>query len=150
MKKRSGFVSNSSSSSFIVMDNDTKNYHPPTHHVGTELTVDTNLGENEFGWEITQYTGYGTKIIFAYLQARYVQESHPEWMEMLERVIKEALGVTKINWDMRGGYIDHQSSAEEGKNIEIFQNEESLKNFLFNTVTYIQGGNDNYESGYDY
>jgi len=147
MKQRSGFVSNSSSSSFIVMDNDIKNYRPPTHHAGDEFTVDENLGESEFGWEHTEYTGYGTKILFAYIQARYVLENHPEWLAMLEKVIKEELGVAKINWNITGGYIDHQSSSEEGKNIEIFENEQSLKNFLFNTETYIQGGNDN---DYDY
>jgi hypothetical protein len=41
------------------------------------------------------------------------------------------------------GYIDHQSSAEEGANIEMFENEDSLEKFLFSKRSKIIGGNDN-------
>lgn len=41
-------------------------------------------------------------------------------------------------------YIDHQSSAYSGRNIEMFDDDKSLINFLFAEDSYIQGDNDNY------
>jgi hypothetical protein len=40
-------------------------------------------------------------------------------------------------------YIDHGSSASEGENTEIFDNDEQLKSFIFNPDSYIQNQNDN-------
>ena len=73
---------------------------------------------------------------------------------MLEKVIKDHTGVKEIQWKFAGSwkdededlpyaYIDHQSSAAEGENIECFQSEESLKDFIFGHDSFIQGGNDN-------
>jgi len=74
-------------------------------------------------------------------------------MKMLNRVLKRYLKVKNIHWDGVSleynektkdyCYIDHQSSATEGMNTEIFDSEDQLKNFLFSSNSYIQGGNDN-------
>lgn len=45
---------------------------------------------------------------------------------------------------MKYGYIDHSSSACEDQNLEMFETEENLKNFLFNNSSYIQNDNDNH------
>ena len=40
-------------------------------------------------------------------------------------------------------YIDHQSCATEGSNLEMFRDRDSLKRFLFAKGSFIQCGNDN-------
>ena len=149
MKIRKGFVSNSSSSSFIVIGDG------PLKELKIDGTVIIGQhGETEFGWENTVYDGVWSRINFAYLQA--VDRS--EWLEMLEDILKEHLGCTEIvylintSYDEKPdsehgpyvrGYIDHQSAACEGSNTEMFESKEKLKQFLFCADSYIQGGNDN-------
>lgn len=163
MKVRSGFVSNSSSSSFVIIGNGS--FLDP--NVSHELNVPQDLGgELEFGWGPETITDIGSRINFAYLQAQYVNktnetllekameatgEYHP-WFIMLENVLKKNLGVGKINWNIMtdsytdefGGYIDHQSSSREGKNTEIFDSEEILEQFIFASDSKIELDNDNY------
>lgn len=148
-KVRKGFVSNSSSSSFVVIGTGKLE----KIEVDRELVVG-HSGTTEFGWDETQYSGMWSLINFAYLQT----DGRPEWLEMLETVIKEHLGCSSIVWLINSGYgdlpdtphggyvwgyIDHQSSACEGENTEIFENADILKRFLFSRDSYIQGGNDN-------
>jgi hypothetical protein len=70
--------------------------------------------------------------------------------ELLELASKYALycaenGIYPEHKDrfFRNGYIDHQSSAEEGQNIDMFDNIENLEKFLFSNDSYIETGNDN-------
>jgi len=147
MKIRSGFVANSSSSSFIIFGDSIDinwDYDQTTYYIGDE-------GKTTFGWENEQTFGVFSKINFAAMQAMYVKNE--EWMNMLEEVIIEHLNCSNvenlITFDYpcpKGkveGYIDHQSASCEGENIEIFESKEKLKLFLFCSNSYIQGGNDN-------
>lgn len=156
MKIRSGFVSNSSSSSFIVMggcptDSELTHLRNVVKNAGYRLVVDGNAGDCEFGWENTEYVGFYSKLNFAYLQYLYVKDEHPEWLVMLEDVLKSELGVVEIDWVLQidkykepgYAYIDHQSASSEGSNTEIFDSKDNLREFLFNEKSYIQGGNDN-------
>lgn len=161
MKTRKGFVSNSSSSSFIVISEGPQD---------AKLRIDDNVfilgefGEIEFGWQVRKYNDICSKINFCYLQAR--ESDNQDYKDMLEKVLKEKFPdihtILPIlgDWNcdektiehpvwgndiqMRYGYIDHQSSAYEGQNIEMFESEDKLKNFLFNNSSYIQNDNDNY------
>lgn len=154
MKRRLGFVSNSSSSSFIVID-----FAPYTPIESISKFVnDSNefvIGEwgcTEFGWDETKYSSMFDRINFAWLQTEYIDK--PEWKEMLEDVLKEYFQCEKVTskisteYDCRKsqvwGYIDHQSAAGEGANIGMFDNKENLKAFLFGAESFIQGDNDNH------
>jgi len=150
MKIRSGFVSNSSSSSFIVIGE----AKPETPHF--DEYVIGQLGCNEFGWEHTTYEGAASMISFAWLQAEFCKDSRPDYMAMLLRVIKQHTGAKEVTCcitdsytescndkSKRYGYIDHQSSVAEGANLEMFDDDETLARFLFSPDSYIQGGNDN-------
>jgi hypothetical protein len=145
MKIRKGFVSNSSSSSFIVISS--RNLHD--YRVFGDYVIGDE-GECEFGWDVKTYYDIPSKINFTYMQAKYVKNDN--WLNMLYKVIKEHTGCDKVrsnltidwtNKEKRQGYIDHQSASIEGENTEIFESPESLKNFLFSSHSYIETGNDN-------
>jgi hypothetical protein len=143
MKIRKGFVSNSSSSSFIVVDG-SGDHEKISLHETFETTLG-DLGENEFGWQEKEYHGFYNKVNWAYLQAGH-QNSVTKWMwiDMLETVIKKETGAKEIVWDeeLKRGYIDHLSIG--GENASMFESEEAMRTFLFNTASYIQNDNDNH------
>lgn len=139
MKQRLGFVSNSSSSSFVVIGSgDCSNgIKRVKSRIEDGIIIFGREGETEFGWGPDTITDIFSRFNFAKLQA-----IRSEWSEMLEKVIKDVTGCDSIMWDV-DGYIDHQSAACEGSNIEIFDNEDTLKNFLFCEDSMIELDNDN-------
>ena len=183
MKIRNGFVSNSSSSSFIVMgkfpsDSEIENPKEYIQRVaydnkecpGTVVLPNSNIGINEFGWENTVYESFGSKLNFCALQILYLKEYFKpsgentffietyaqrmphgtDWtyyFDMLKHVCKSYLDIDielrEDLYDDDTGYIDHQSCAGEGENMEMFESNDSLITFLFSKESYIQGGNDN-------
>lgn len=155
MKFRLGFVSNSSSSSFVVIDFKSK----------LDTIKDTSFGHygtTEFGWGPNVCTDIYSKINFAYLQTLYLSknkekcpEEEPDCSQykMLKKVMTQHLGINKISWKLSleydqpeyiYGYIDHQSSAEEGRNLEIFDTTKTLLHFLFGKGSKIVLDNDNH------
>ncbi|MFW6002511.1 MAG: hypothetical protein ACOCQD_04150 [archaeon] len=164
MKIRNGFVSNSSSSSFIVIG--TGNLSIPEHN-RADLNVPQDFGgQVEFGWGPETYYDFGSRLNFAYMQTQYASQNgdpllqkaleHTQghansWLHMLEAVLRKNLGVTTINWNLDvddysgdGGYIDHQSNAREGENTEMFNSIDELERFLFAEDSMIEEDNDNH------
>lgn len=167
MKKRLGFVSNSSSSSYITIGCGKLNI--PNHNVW-ELNVPEDFGgKTEFGWGPEDLIDFGSRLNFCYAQILSVMgreedvllqkakeavgDNKHEWLVMLEDVLKNRLKVEVINWNLGGGYgddgkvwcyIDHQSAASEGSNTEIFESVENMERFLFCEDSSIHLDNDNH------
>lgn len=137
MKRRNGFVSNSSSSSFIVIGD--ANLYIPELTVETLRIPGTFGGEEAFGWQVATYDDLGSRLNFCVLQS----EDNKEYREMLETVLKEVFTIDSIHYNV-DGYIDHASSAREQENTEMFDSEENLKRFLFSHDSLIENDNDNY------
>ena len=148
MKYRKGFVSNSSSSSFIVID-ESDNFVGRPKKRSSVLKIDKNFGRTDFGWGPEIIVDTESKIIFSWIQATYLGRTG--WLKMLGEVVREHYGASKIIWSLSVEYnapgdhcyIDHQSASHEGENIEMFDDKETLKRFLFGRHSYIQLDHDN-------
>jgi hypothetical protein len=136
MKIRSGFVSNSSSSSFVVIGRSGKFDKAFTIDGDNIILVDDDYF---FGWDFTTYNTVEDRIAWAWLQAQYT--GRPELLEMIKQAVFEVTGKQlSCNADVdKESYIDHQS-VEEGK---IFSSMDDLKSFIFDKDSYVKTGNDN-------
>jgi hypothetical protein len=149
MKIRYGFVSNSSSSSFSIIDESLNNLIA-FDCSGQTLTIGPSGGHTKFGWEPRNFTNVWDRINFACLQALYVSKH----MDMFRKVITEYSKCSELDikltteYDCKRsevhGYIDHQSSGEEGRNLGMFDSEDTLKRFLFGKDSFIHTDNDNH------
>jgi len=144
MKIRKGFVSNSSSSSFIVNNSDIFEIR----HMPKDLKDKKTLyvpqiygGEIEFSRQRENYTDFGSRLNWAYMQAKYLNLAYTRWLNcqedeksyifsdenitfarkhrddisILEEVLKEHLKLDKIEWHIVLDCEEEWSDAD-GKN----------------------------------
>lgn len=145
MKMRNGFVSNSSSSSFVVIGNGVHQTLKPDENGILVVGPDVG-GTSEFGWEVVDHDDIFSRINFAYLQSRENEGWRNMWFDVLlkQTDVKHVVWVPNEDEFYPDGYIDHASAACEGENTEIFDNEEALTNFIFAEDSNIHTDNDNY------
>jgi hypothetical protein len=161
MKIRNGFVSNSSSSSFVMIGNDGEhkkpNYHEEFDPKGQRCIriPQTFGGETEFGWQVEEYYDFPEKLNWATLMAK---KEESRW-KMLKKVLKEDFNVEAVydclNWydedddnsnsfytRSENGYIDHQSVDEDAA--AMFKDTTELRDWLYGSKSFIHNDNDNY------
>ena len=160
MKTRNALVSNSSSSSFIIIGRSPSDdlVNQLKESVKNTIVID-DKGTTEFGWDNIKYDNFWDRLNFTMIQIMSPYWKIPEeyknsdHYKLLQKVLKDVLDVdnidNKLSYDYGNdddtiySYIDHQSNINEGRNGEMFNSEDDLKAFLFSNDSYIQGGNDN-------
>lgn len=152
MKTRQGFVSNSSSSSFVIIGTGNINIPKKDNYLSYNdpnvfLISGKNGGKTQFGWEKEVSKSFEDRLNFAAIQAK---NGGQKYIDMLRNVICQTFGTKDIkimlsdDYDSHEwAYIDHQSSITEGQNAEMFDSEEALYNFLFSNDSEIHTSNDN-------
>lgn len=167
MKNRFGFVSNSSSSSYVVINKEGSVEKIPESAFDDfgKLRIPNDEGWYSFGGDERWYGAILDRINFAFCQLLYLcEEEFPpksessgyDYYTMFNDALEQE-GI-KPNFILTAGqakevgqsiygmsydlFIDHQSSAVEGQNLEIFANQDVLHDFLFNFGSGIQGGYD--------
>ena len=158
MKVRTGFVSNSSSSSFIILGEPLDNWEKPLLPNSEILTIPDDLGgKTGFGWEVEWSSDVASKLNFVIIQALYNKDKIEEIKEILKTFLNVDEVVISLTDDFNSsnktwGYVDHQSSVASGEGCkEIFKiliDEEEFINFIFNPESKLLMGNDN-EDGFD-
>lgn len=148
MKIRNGFVSNSSSSSFIVVKDGKYN----NDKINSSVYKIGKSGEHRFGsTEDCIYSETDAKINFAWMQIMYIKHIdmnlYNKWSSMLDSAIKKHFSVADVCSDIvididsdsctDCSYIDHKSNATRGKCVDMFNSQEELETFLFSEKSYI-------------
>jgi hypothetical protein len=151
MKIRSGFVSNSSSSSFLIINNQgdkITNADKEMQFLRDEayrkgcLVFPNPRGRLEFGWEWEKSHDIISKINF--LTILFYKSEKDEQSTKLKKILEEYFKC-EIEYDYdimnnNSAYIDHQSIEMIG--YELFF-EEDIEIFIFMKKSYLVTGNDN-------
>lgn len=156
MKKRLGFVSNSSSSSFIVISDDYNEYFMEEFKQEYEQYFDYENNfiyrpKTQFNWSFVIYDKMNEKFDWCCLMLYYIQHEpiYEEYYQNFYSFMKELFPDMNQciyydesdEWDCDDGYIDHQSYEIE-ENWKMLESVESIKNFIFGNSR-VYGGNDN-------
>lgn len=154
MRIRSSFVSNSSSSSFIVInrmdvdwdENDNEDYSNYIKQFTDFIKQYGNIIENKviytpvssFGWEFEIHNSLLKK--FDWVCYFYDEKTNKEVMDSF---ISKYLDIPNVKFIINKDYpqIDHQSITKS--NGRMLENLESLEDFIFSDRSVIYGGNDN-------
>lgn len=160
MKIRNCYVSNSSSSSFVVIK-------PVGEHSVEESVMEyikENLcdyrrftpfvdGEVSFGWDFIKYSKPMDKLNWACIQAyeaKFGMANNKPVKMLVELFNNHGIKFPGLSFDEfermegQGIYIDHQSLCTDKKSmLDIFETMTTLKNFLFCKNSFVCTGNDN-------
>lgn len=133
------FETNSSSTHSISINSTTELYDSITPDSNGVIT----LTGGQFGWEWEQYNDALTKANYCAVDVH----GNGDLEKMLRDVIMEHTGAKDVVFDLTTdyrqdnySYIDHQSV---GTVHPAFSSADNLKNFIFNSKSYLFTGNDN-------
>lgn len=106
----------------------------------------------EFGWAQETFTDVESRLAYVYVYIRdWCYEDHKiKNLEMFNRIVFAHTGATEISmiehkcdYYVESGYIDHQA-VESGDLNHLFNCDQTLKDFLFNSQSSITTDNDNH------
>jgi len=162
--RKNVFETNSSSCHSITIDNSNGVYNN-VPKVDNEGNVFINSGE--FGWEIEDYQDFGSKASYLSVYIRdWSNENKDKFKEIFESVLKEVTGCEKVEYEedfwkqeersyesdgkiktyfssLGDGYIDHQSVEDRDLDY-MFENTQTMKDFLFSSNSILQTDHDNH------
>jgi hypothetical protein len=165
MKIRTKFVSNSSSSSFIVYGESSidesveRNLKSYIHRHIDDNDVFKYNPHSQFGWEFEVFNDWMSKFDWAFLQMWYLLYDneytyyYDTMLELLQSYYPEIKRIETKRFsedyeddedymnDEPYGYIDHQSIG--GENAEFLEDVSSLRYFILSDKSFICNQNDN-------
>lgn len=165
MKRRLDFVSNSSSSSYIIISHtkgELEDFSDFQNSDGYYEVPNRDHGRYQFDWQFINTNDFFGKLNFCAMQCFY-SKNFDNYFNMLKRVVKNNFNLNikmchltqqeyngNVYKDLPSDcYIDHQSCATEGACMDMFKDEDTLLKFLSNSDSMIVGGNDNDSQFYD-
>lgn len=105
MKTRNGFVSNSSSSSFVVIAKKRDKEIPIPVTFSNTLMIPRNLsGETDFGSNGGKYSDFDSKLNFLMLQALYADDI--DYVSFIYQILKQKFGNIDIKNNLRRDFVD--------------------------------------------
>lgn len=146
MKIRQGFVSNSSSSSFIVIGDTGYDAWEVTDLDTYELDENGNLvigdaiGTTEFGWGPEALKKLGDRINLAWVDVEGTPNQEIYNASLLKALQSRRPDIKGLVMQSRYAYVDHQS---QGMVRKAYQSQEILERFLFDSGSRIVLDNDN-------
>lgn len=122
---------------------------------GFEMSIDTSwcpdrdgvikVDGHEFGWDQETYNEAEYKVSYAWIIVRDWSEDEKEKRhELLDAVIMAQTGATEVWYEPKEGYIDHQS-VDCDQMGWLFEDVDTLRNFIFNRDSWLETDNDNYQ-----
>ena len=146
--RRAMFETNSSSTHSITIDRK----WPPSKMGKIHVEPDgvCYVYPGEFGWGVEEFRDAAAKASYCYTFATTVaaEEEGKALLDRLAKLIREQTGCSEVKFcvlrregEENRGYIDHQSKDVAR---EAFENDETLRDFIFNPDSILRIDNDNH------